>query len=446
MQKFFKLLGKALANCIGAVLVCSLIAAFAYISVRNVVAESNGDFGMFWQVGHKFVINDIAPIYAAAPKATAESPLDPYLVYFWYPPHLAVMCIPLGLLPLKASMGVFIAVQVLALLLASFLFSTSINAAGQSAKKSMLATSIAATTFLPMGMSISLGQPGVLIAFLPITAAYVAMAKKRYLLAGLILGALVLKPQFLLPLALLAIACVLAAFKARRQARQQENHFLTSAELVKLAQGFLLTASVFIGFGLSIFGAEGYLRWMERLKTSVDFVYAHTGYEGYQEPYELISSLSMAIAFQCQNVPTAIVKGLTSLFLFGAGLLVIFLLYRIASSSLSNRLKLDLTLITALLSLPVISPYFRLYDLGLVVLAGWIILFGPAIGDKKVHSIAKLLTIAFWLFVDFRCLLIPQEMALKLTWINAVFVAGVAIYWLAIALMLQPRAQKKTQL
>ncbi len=424
-----------------------MIAAFGYISVRNVVAESNGDFGMFWQVGHKFVIDDIAPIYAAAPKATAESPLDPYLVYFWYPPHLAVMCMPLGLLPLKTSMAVFIAVQVLALLFASFLFSTSLFstslvATRQSARKSMLTTMIAATTFLPLGMSISLGQPGVLIAFLPMTAAYVALLKQRYLLAGLILGALVLKPQFLLPLALLAIACLLAAFKGR----QQGNSFLTAKELSKLAMGFLLTAFVFVGIGLSSFGLEGYFLWMQRLKTSVDFVYAHTGFTGYQEPYELIASLSMAMAFQCQTIPTAIVKSITSAFLFSAGLIEIFLLYRIARSSLSKRTKIDLTLMTALLSLPVISPYFRLYDLGLVVLAGWIIFLCPTIGDKKVHSVAKLLTIVFWLFVDFRCLLIPQEMTLHLTWINAIFVGGVTIYSLSVALLLQPREPKKSQL
>lgn len=439
MQKSLILLGKALANCLGLVLVCSMIAASFYISVRNVVAESNGDFGMFWQVGHKIVIGDIAPIYTAAPKATAESPLDPYLVFFCYPPHSAAACTPLGLLPLKTSMGVFIAVQTAALLFASALFAYS-QAAKQSLlrflPRAMLITLVAATTFLPMAMTMSLGQPGVLIGFLPITAAYVAMTKGRYQLAGIILGVLVLKPQFLLPLGLLAIACLLASFRARKQ---ESCAFITTNELVKLAIGFAITASVIVALGLSLFGIEGYLMWLQRLRSSVDFVYAHTGFEGYQEPYEMIASLSMAIAFQCQQIPTAIVKSATSIFLFAAALVEIFLLYRIASSSLSKRNKLDLTLVTALLSLPVISPYFRIYDLSLVVLSAWIIFLGSPSTEKRALTIAKLLTFAFWLFVDFRCLLIPQEIALKLTWINMAFVIAVTIYALSIFLLLRPR-------
>jgi hypothetical protein len=410
----------------------------AYISVSNVVGQGKGDFGIFWQVGHKIVTGDLAPIYAEAPQADENSQAHPSLVFFWYPPHFAATCMPLGLMPFKTSMAVFKAAQTTALLFASLLFVSSLYTVSQMARP-LLVTTLTAVTFIPMSLTISLCQPGIIIGFLPITAAYAALLRGRFLLAGMSLGVIVNKPQFLLPFALVGLACLLT--KGRTDGRK-ENTFIGFNELLKVATGFAITAAAFAILGLSLFGLDGYLLWMQRLKSSVEFVYAHVGFTGYKEPYELISSLAMAIAFQCQQIPTAIVKSASSIFLLVAALGELYLLYRIASSSNSIRNKLDATMITALLSLPVVSPYFRIYDLSLVVLAAWIIFLGSPTGEKKTLTRIKVLTLIFLLFVDIRCLIIPLELAHKLTWINLVFVIAVTIYSLSVLLLLQPREKK----
>ncbi|CAN5349217.1 hypothetical protein BH11CYA1_BH11CYA1_13280 [soil metagenome] len=411
------------------------------------MSENKVDFGMFWQVGHRMIIGELGPIYTMTEEAKRESWLDLYLIYFVYPPPFAVLCTPLGLLPLKAAMGVFIAVQSVAVISASAIFAYSQAIKKSVAKfslKEVLNPLLLATTFLPMAICLSIGQPGLLIGFLPITGAYAAMAKGRYLLAGAILGLLILKPQFLLPLALLGATCLAAlAPQLLSKGRAPENPTaITLSELIKLIIGFVITASVLASIGLGFFGVDGYLQWLQRMRASVDFVYAHKGFEEYQEPFNLISSVPMAVAFQCPNAPPALLKSATSIFVLAASLVDIFLLYRIAKSSLSKRHKLDLTVVTAILSLPVISPYFRLYDLGLLVLPAWIIILGSPTSEEKRLKVAKLLTFAFWVFVDFRCLLIPQEMHAKIGWINAVFVAGVTVYALSVAFLLQPKITK----
>jgi hypothetical protein len=421
----------------------TLLTSIAFISVSNVIGQGKGDFGLFWQVGHQIVIGDIRPIYSTASQAIDISQIQPSLAFFWYPPHLAAACMPLGLLSLKASMVAFKAIQTAALLAAALLFISSLIAPENQAKAKLIrflplplfATFITAITFMPISLTIALCQPGIIIGFLPVTAAYRAMLKGRQLLAGITLGVLVNKPQFLLPFALLAIACLMASIKTREQ---KEYQFVTTGDMVKVAIGFAITTAGCGILGLSVFGLDGYLLWLQRLKSSLDFVYAHTGFTGYKEPFELISSLTMAIAFQCQQIPTVVLKNTASAFLFAVSLGELFLLYRIASSSISKRNKTDALLVTTLLSYPVISPYFRIYDLSLVLLSAWIILLGSPSSEKTTRNRTKLLTIFFLLFVDIRCLIIPIELAHNLTWINLVFVTGITIYSLTVSLLLQP--------
>jgi len=150
------------------------------------------------------------------------------------PPPLAWAAVPLTLLPYPVAYWIWSALLLAALGCAWY-------AAAPGAGRARVVYLVAAVAWLPVIYGLQLAQPAMFVA-LGVAGSYALLRADRPLLAGLVLGALVLKPQlaFLVPLALLAA--------------RQDRAFGGSV----LALGVLAAASALVlgGAGLSAYEAR----------------------------------------------------------------------------------------------------------------------------------------------------------------------------------------------
>jgi len=150
------------------------------------------------------------------------------------PPPLAWAAVPLTLLPYPVAYWIWSALLLAALGCAWYV-------AAPGAGRARVIYLVAAVAWLPVIYGLQLAQPAMFVA-LGVAGSYALLRADRPLLAGLVLGALVLKPQlaFLVPLALLAA--------------RQDRAFGGSV----LALGVLAAASALVlgGAGLSAYEAR----------------------------------------------------------------------------------------------------------------------------------------------------------------------------------------------
>src|SRR6266576_1965703 len=119
------------------------------------------------------------------------------LARFISPPPVAWLAVPLTLLPFQVAYGVWSALLLTALVWTWYL-------AAPGAGRLRLVQLAAALAWLPVIYGLQLGQPELFVA-LGVAACYALLRQERPVLAGVALGALVLKPQLgvLIPAALL---------------------------------------------------------------------------------------------------------------------------------------------------------------------------------------------------------------------------------------------------
>lgn len=179
-----------------------LMVVFAAGMVRELNAPGYGglslgvDFSVFWGAARLGLAGDWAAAFdpARLAEASAVPPTAAAKMVWTYPPHFHLLVAPLGALPFTAAWALFGALSVGALALAARGPARALPGAW------VLLLASPATV-----LCLALGQNSVLLTALLI-GALEAMRAGRPVLAGILIGALTMKPQLcpLLPVALAA--------------------------------------------------------------------------------------------------------------------------------------------------------------------------------------------------------------------------------------------------
>jgi hypothetical protein len=273
------------------------------------------------------------------------------VAWYAYAPIVAMVFCPLSQIPAHISLLIWQLISILALIAAIFLTS------GNKVKN----TFWYAFLFLPLVITLWIGQLGVVFGILVLAAGYHFAKHNRFFIAGLIWSLCLLKLQYFIVPFLISIFCIF------------QKKFNCMFGIISGA--ILLTA---INFFVS--SPDVLSQWLHVYKIT-DLIYANpnTGV-----PQHLVLSLPRTILLHTpidqHTFIKPIVYALSSIIFF----IAIFICYKIAQSR-SNAEKsqadnnLSLTFITtlALVIMPLVLPYLFYYDLSIMFFGFLLILNLP---------------------------------------------------------------------
>lgn len=328
------------------------------------VLMQGGDYLMtFYPAGKLAVLGRIADIYTPIGMDTfigapfdkfihATFPAVPanYVAIYMYSPLIALFFGPFSYLPAALSLIVWQLINVVVALFSALMF------ARQKIVDKILDLSVI-FLFCPIFHTLLIGQLGILFGLLPLAISYKLLLKRREFLAGLILGTLYMKPQFM-PCALLVCG---ALFMVKR---------------VKATLGFVCGLMAMIALTALLTGPDMVLAFWQSIKMS-DSCYSVASYN---PPLWLVTCLP-AVILQCFDVSMRDalklpVYGLAAVIGLAALWHCIKLWRQVPFKETdgdADRVYARATSITFLIGLfvlPLVVPHFLFYDLcGLALLA-----------------------------------------------------------------------------
>jgi hypothetical protein len=176
-----------------------LIAVFASQGSSTLTGRLGGDYPAFYGAGRIIASGDWQNLYSPARQTEVQKTLFPNkdfnLLPFSYPPFVALAYYPLSLLNYRISYLIHTLLMVGALILTIQLI-RPLNAGIDRYPLTALALTL---TFYPLLRAI-LGSQNTAILLLLIVASWQLILARRQWLAGLVLGLLLFKPQFAIPL------------------------------------------------------------------------------------------------------------------------------------------------------------------------------------------------------------------------------------------------------
>ena len=357
------------------------------IAASQPVIMQGSDFVMtFYPVG-KMVVEGLAQNIYPPPSASSfvDAPFNlyvhqlltflpkQYVAVYMYSPLMALFFVPFSFLTAQHALIAWQIFSIFVLALVAWLSSRGDRYRALE-YFSMLAL------FCPIFHTLLIGHLGIVVGLLPLALGYALLSRGKDVAAGMVWGALVLKPQFL-PTALLV--CGALFFSKRPKAT------------IGLLIGFLL-------FGLATVFALGpdlFSEWLNSFKMS-DTIFAKAGY---QFPAYMVVSLPAVIVQTFPGLPA------TKMVAYGlAGLIGLFALWRGTSilsgakTALTNqatvaevrahRAAVALVMLEGLFVLPLVLPHFLFYDFCglalLAVIAGQGHLWGVEAGRVKFLRLA----------------------------------------------------------
>ena len=216
------------------------IAIFIGQGASTLTGRLGGDYPAFYGAGRIIAQGDGNNLYDSEKQAEIQKDLYPgkhnVFMPFPYPPFVAVAYYPFALMPYRLSYAVHTIVMAAALFLTIFL----VCPIHEQIRQNYLFVACIALSFYPMFRAILGGQNTAITLFLFVLSWRAVLAKKE-LLAGMILGLLLFKPQFGLPLIGLYVI---------------SGHWLVGV-------GSLLTAMILYGIGALISGPMWITDWYQ---------------------------------------------------------------------------------------------------------------------------------------------------------------------------------------
>jgi hypothetical protein len=264
---------------------------------------------------------------------------------FAYAPLVAWIFAPLGKVSPHISLLFWQMISMLGLLLSAVFLSRASNVR---ASDILFLSSL----FFPVIITLWSGQVSLVFGLLPLSAGYFLFKKDRPFLAGLVWSLVSLKPQFVFVPALVSFALVLAGrFKC----------FL----------GFLVGGIALIGLTVMFVPMTVIGSWLYSLQLretlSYAGVYKIREYLVTSLPADILMKLPMELG---ANLKWPIYIAAATLWFAGA-----WRCKKLINSTLLDEFpKISLTLLVALMLLPITSPYLLYYDLCLFVPAGVMLL------------------------------------------------------------------------
>lgn len=308
--------------------------------------------------------------------------LTEYTIIYNYPPISALIFLPFSYLPVRTAFVVWQVVTFLALAVAAYLFSRSRNA-GWTPFLSIFTLFTVQHCFL-------LGQPTQLFAFLPLVAGYLAWRNSRNFTAGLIWSLLWLKAQILIPLGTLVGGLLLAQTRMKMLSSPEAD----LRKVVNLCAGLFVGSAIFFAITIAVNGWESIIAWLVHVEFYTHELFGKTADFRYIFMGSLPSVIDVLIPSQYTETYSRLIKIAIAIVL----LLQVFLMYKVMKSNLDWPMKQDVSLMICILSLPIVSPYFRIYDLMLFTLVLWIYLYNLSDSILKVRI--KQLLMVSWIGLD----------------------------------------------
>ncbi|CAN5262306.1 hypothetical protein BH11CYA1_BH11CYA1_02120 [soil metagenome] len=359
------------------------------IAASQPVIMQGSDFVMtFYPVG-KMVVSGLAQNIYPPPSASSfvDAPFNlyvhqllsflpkQYVAVYMYSPLMALFFVPFSFL---TAQNALIAWQIFSILVLSLVAWLSSRGDRYLALEyfSMLAL------FCPIFHTLLIGHLGIVVGLLPLALGYALLSRGKDVAAGMVWGALVLKPQFL-PTALLVCG---ALFFSKRP---------------KATIGLLLGLLIFGLATVFALGPDLFTEWLNSFKMS-DTIFAKAGY---QFPAYMVVSLPAVIVQTFPGLPATKqvaygLAGLIGLFALWRGTSILTNVAKPASAQAqptvetarAHRAAVALVMLEGLFVLPLVLPHFLFYDfcgLGLLaVIAGQGHLWGVEAGRVKFLRVA----------------------------------------------------------
>jgi len=326
----------------------ALAIAFAIALMSGSGAETaagrlGGDYPAFYAAGRLVTSAERAEMYDPARQEQAQQGLfpgdnDEGLLYFAYPPHTALAYVPLSHLPYRVSYALHTMLMVAATVAALYLVRPMLPFIDRHFELA----AVGAISFYPMYRAITGGQNTALTLLL-LAGSWRAVETRHDTAAGVLLGLLLFKPQFALPL----IGLHLLARRWR---------LCASAALT--AFGCWALGAALLGFG-----------WLGNWFDSVRFF---SDLDARVNRRNAVSFLGVAdTVFGVGDARGRVVGGLLTL----ATAAALIALWRN-----HDRRMLCAPMIVAFPAIVLISPHAMFYDVGLLVLP-----LAAMLGARHVH-------------------------------------------------------------
>lgn len=382
------------------------------------------DFRLFWGVGDALSRGQVSSIYPRLTDTSFDTTLFNQGVPFLYPPNFAAFSRVFAFLPMVQAYALTRAILACSFLAAGVILYLRARSENKTAPYALLFF-LPALLFFPVQESIGIGQLSGFLYVLSISLGVVLLEGKKPMLSGMSFGLLCLKPQ---PLAaiLFVFFCLSLFDPAMKRLR------------LKFFAGFSLVALMNLGAALVLFGWTGILEWAHSVKIWMEFYV--WGDRTYFEPYWLICSWPMIIGRLVKTLyPQLFFPALPTILSMPALLIELVFIYLLSrSKKLDFSSKLELLLCLVLFSLPVISPYMRVYDLSVYVISFWFLFFG-SVSNLEKHQIkgARLVStvaILFIAIVDLHLVLVPQQLRTEFQHGNLIVGGACLLLWVSYVL------------
>lgn len=199
--------------------------------------------------------------------------------------------------------------------------------------------------FLPVFVTMKMGQQGIMLGILPLAVAYFLIHRKRFFAGGLIAGITFLNLKYWLA------AGFLAACLARLNWR--------------MAAGLAVGTAVVVGVMLLAAPPAVSQCWLHAVKLAEEYFYdphlSHNIYLYISAPALLLLAVPPAIRETCKLV----VYGIAGLVIFAS----LFAAFRLCRSSIAQEEKVNLMFAMTMYIMPVVEPHLLYYDLMGIMLA-----------------------------------------------------------------------------
>jgi hypothetical protein len=277
---------------------------------------------------------------------------------YQYPPLLALILAPLSLLPPMWSLFVFqlICLSCLALATTNIL---AVLKRGDYRPTDVAHYTCAAITFLPVLITIWIGQIGILVGVLPLSFAFRLLLDKKPTLAGFVMSLCMLKPQF----------AISAMFLAASPVMKRENKCL----LALMSGAVLFLLANLLVFGPAVLGS-----WFHCLKIS-DHIFSISRAVNTQ----MATSLPRTIILMLPKEQIPVAKPF--IYLLGAciGLAGFWAALKAMRAEISLEIKFALALMLGAVATPLAVPHVFLYDYSTLYLAGLSAVLAPWQSEQK---------------------------------------------------------------
>lgn len=192
---------------LGVAIACGLLAAYVAVRLRGIMSANfirSFDFMTYYSSfrlvldGHAGQVYDLHTLgHAEASVIGAAYSVIPYL----YPPYFALIFAPLAVLPFGLSFLFWLVFNCVLLSLSLYFLQTYAHLSGRAAT----AFRVAAISFLPVFLTLILGQSSILLLAC-LTVALVSLRSGRDTLAGVMLAFAILKPPYAAAVVLVLLA------------------------------------------------------------------------------------------------------------------------------------------------------------------------------------------------------------------------------------------------